>query len=55
MVLYVAMYDTKKAALAAVAEALPSGWKAEEVVGEADQMVVHRKGLKFGDVVQLAS
>jgi hypothetical protein len=53
MLLYVSVFDTKMAAMDAVREIVPKGWKVEEVVGELDPYTAKRKALRPGDVAQL--
>lgn len=54
IVIYVAMFDTKTAAMGAVREVVPPNWAVEEVIGTLDPLALSRRQLKPGDVERLA-
>ncbi|MET3594111.1 hypothetical protein ABID26_003517 [Mesorhizobium shonense] len=54
IVLYVAMFGTKEAAVSAVKAVAPGSWSVEDVVGVADDSIVQRKKLSIGQVELLA-
>jgi hypothetical protein len=53
-VLYIAMFESKADAIAAVKKTIPAGWHVDEIEGEADPAVVRHRRLKAGDVERLA-
>jgi hypothetical protein len=52
---FVAMTMTQMAARNAVSEALPDGWRIEDVLGVAQPSVVPRCGLRAGSVEELGT